>query len=190
MDSRGALHALVLTKLHASHKKYGWRALGAFVLMVALAAVEESWVETLGAWLSGFTAFFCFACYAGDSKEIERLEQWRTVLPPSLPLAPVTRNDEALINAYGRVLQHSTGKPLIRLSHLPSSKSRLKRVLAACIQQANCREEMLILEEGYLDLSRFQPLPDSNSNLPLVVSAEERLCLLEELAVLKRSCTG
>lgn len=185
MDSRSALHALASAKLHASRRKLGWSALGLLALMALLAGARESAVDTLAAWLSGIGAFFCFARYAGDSKEIERLEQWRAAPPPSRPLHPVTTHDETLINTYGRVLLRSVGKALIPLSKLPSSKRRLKLALAAGIQQTTSPEDRLILEEGYLSLSRFQPLSDNNFDLPIAASAEEYLCLTQELAAFR-----
>lgn len=187
MDNRATLYALASEQLVASRRKLGWIAFGSFLLAAVLGSASENTMDRLAAWMFGFAAIAFFARYAGDCSEIKRLELSRTAPAPLLPLTFVTQADEALIRIYGKILQRYDGGQLIPITRLPASKDRLKRIMAAGIKQAECPSDRLVLEEGYLSLSRFQPLPNGVSDLPTIVSADEYLCLTSELATLVRT---
>ena len=95
-------------------------------------------------------AFFCFARYCGDSRELENLRNRLVASPPAYPFRPVSSEDEPLVRSYGKVLGQFSTQGVIPVSKLPTSKARIKEALAVVASHADSHEAYASLRQGYL----------------------------------------
>lgn len=187
MNSRELLRSAAVTELRCSSRKLGWSALALAALAVVIGNNAGDALDKLASAIFGVWAFYCFARYCGDSRDLERVRQRVESFSPSLPLRQATPADEALIRSYGMVLGCLQKQDVVSVARLPASKKRLKFALVVAASQVADPDAFAILREGYMNLSYFQPLPADGSGLAFVAAAEELLELEQEWATLPLS---
>lgn len=183
MSARESLYAAAIARHQREARKYGITSLAFILVAVPLGNSDN----LLNNWLSFFfvvTAFFSFARYAGERHPLESLRHRLDFLPPKPPLPTISHEVESLVRKYGGVLERFAGETLINISALPAPKSKMKRVLATSIQHCEDPADKAILQQGYLYLSFFQPIPEGSRELASAAALEDLLELGKELNAL------